>query len=200
MMRRRRRMGRALGLAGAALGLAAVTGSVRGRELDHRLYKAVNTHLEHPALDRFFSSLTELGSLYASLAAGAMVAASGRRRAAARAVGAASSMWVLGQGLKQIYRRTRPFDSTAPGRLLIGKPRGTSWPSSHPAVFLTFALVAARRLDLSGPARGALVALAGGVACSRVYLGVHYPADVAGGLLLGRAMADVWTAPDPDVR
>lgn len=200
MRRRRRNMARPLSLAGIALVVAALTGKARGRALDDRIYERINTELEHPTLDRLFSSLTELGSLYASLAAGAVVAASGHRRAAARAVGAAASMWVLGQGLKRIYRRNRPFQSLAPGRLLIGKPKGTSWPSSHPAVFLTFALVAARRLDLSGPARSALVALAGGVAFSRVYLGVHYPADVAGGLLLGRAMADLWTAPDPDVR
>lgn len=197
---RRRRIGRALGLAGVALGVAALTGKARGRALDDRLYEAVNTRLEHPTLDRAFSSLTELGSLYASLGAGAALAALGRRREAASAVGAAGTMWALGQALKKGYRRSRPFDSIAPGRLLIGRPRGTSWPSSHPAVFLAFALVAARRLDLPGPARGALVGLAGAVAFSRVYLGVHYPSDVAGGLLLGRAVADVWTAADPDVR
>lgn len=200
MRRRRRRIVRALSQAGAALGVAALTGKARGRALDDRIYERVNTRLEHPSLDRLFSGLTELGSLYASLAAGATLAALGHRREAANAVGAAGTMWVVGQVLKQAYRRTRPFQSTAPGRLLIGKPRGTSWPSSHPAVFLAFVLVAARKLGLSLPAHSALVGLAGAVAVSRVYLGVHYPSDVAGGLLLGRAVADIWTAADPDVR
>jgi membrane-associated phospholipid phosphatase len=94
-----------------------------------------------------------------------------------------------------VFRRLRPYEAQLPTplRLLIGKPRGASWPSAHPATFLTFATVAGRNLDLPHPGRRALVGLAGVVAASRVYLGVHYPADVIGGLLLGRAAADVWS-------
>jgi membrane-associated phospholipid phosphatase len=53
--------------------------------------------------------------------------------------------------------------------------------------------VAGRNLELSHPARRTLTGVAGLVAASRVYTGVHYPADVVGGLLLGRATADVWS-------
>lgn len=192
------RRGRTLGLAGVALAIGLATRAGPGRRLDDRIYKRVNSDFEHPALDRFFSAVTELGSLYASLGAGAAVAAAGRRKEAARALGAALSMWALGQGLKKAFRRPRPWLSEAPGRLLIGKPVGTSWPSSHPAVLFAFATVAARELGLGPAARGALNAVAAAVAASRVGLGVHYPSDVVGGLLLGRAVALAWR-PGPAV-
>jgi membrane-associated phospholipid phosphatase len=92
-----------------------------------------------------------------------------------------------------MFRRLRPYETGAPNRLLIGKPRGASWPSSHPAVLLTFVLVAGRDLGLSRTARATLTGLAWVVGASRVYLGVHYPSDVGGGLLVGRALAGLWS-------
>jgi undecaprenyl-diphosphatase len=103
-------------------------------------------------------------------------------------------MWLAGQGAKRWFSRPRPYDALANVRLLIDRPRGTSWPSSHPAVLLAFVTVASRNLGLEPGARAALAGLAGAVAMSRVYLGVHYPADVVGGLLLGRGVADLWSA------
>jgi len=187
-------------LVGAALGVAAATARGRGRALDDRLYKRVNTDLQHPALDAALGAVTELGSMWASIGAAAALAASGRKRVARDAVGAAGAMWILGQALKRRYGRARPFDSPAPGRLLIGKPAGTSWPSSHPAVLTAFVTVAARGLRLSRATRVGLAALAGAVGASRVYLGVHYPSDVAGGLLLGRALGDAWPDGSPASR
>ncbi len=69
-------------------------------------------------------------------------------------------------------------------------PRATSWPSSHPAVLLTFLTVAGRELGLSPARRAALAGLGAAVGISRIYVGVHYPADVVGGLLIGRSVAD----------
>ena len=104
--------------------------------------------------------------------------------------------------MKGVFRRPRPYDTFGPGgsRLLIGKPRGTSWPSSHPAVLLAFLTVAGRELDLGPAVRAASLGLAGAVGLSRVALGVHFPSDVAGGLLMGRAVGLAWPGSDPKRR
>jgi undecaprenyl-diphosphatase len=195
----KRRLGAVLLVAGA-LGVAGATAHGRGRRLDDRIYAFLNSRLEHPALDAVMRGVTELGSIYASAAASVAIAASGRRREALNAATAAGAMWMVGQSLKKRYGRPRPYLSEAPGRLLIGKPLGTSWPSVHPAVFTAFSSVAARDLDVAPAARSAVSAIASAVAFSRIYLGVHYPSDVAGGVLLGRAMAALWPAVRPSVR
>ena len=185
----------ARGLALVAAALAIGVTSARGplRKLDLRIYRFANRP-RGARTDAVAKGITELGSLWASAAASVVLARAGRKRAAADALGAALAMWAVGQLLKKGVRRPRPYEALEDARLLIAEPSGTSWPSSHPAVFLAFATVACRDLDSPPAARGAADALAGVVGASRIYLGVHYPANVAGGLLLGRAVADGWTA------
>jgi membrane-associated phospholipid phosphatase len=121
-----------------------------------------------------------------------VLAAKGRHRAAANGLGAAVAMWGIGQALKRVLNRPRPYHALEDVRLLIREPSGTSWPSSHPAVLMAFVTVAGHELAVSPGGRAALAGLAGVVGVSRIALGVHYPADVAGGLLLGRAVGEGW--------
>jgi membrane-associated phospholipid phosphatase len=180
-----------LAAGGAIVGHAALR-TEDGRELDESLFKALNA--EHgEGLERFYAGVTELGSLYAAAAAAAALALVGRRREGARALAGAGATWLLLQGVKRGVDRPRPFLADPAGtRRMIAEPHGTSWPSSHPAVLTTFTRVAARELGIGALGRSALTGLDASVAASRVALGVHYPSDVASGLLLGRAVARLW--------
>jgi undecaprenyl-diphosphatase len=180
-------------LAGAAAGIGhAALRTADGRALDARLFAAANAE-RGPARDRGFAAITEAGSLYAASAAAGALGALGRPREAARAQAGAGATWLALQGLKRLVDRPRPFLADPDGtRRLIAEPHGTSWPSSHPAVLTTFTRIASRELRVGAAGRAALTALDLSVAASRVALGVHYPSDVASGLLFGRSIARLW--------
>ena len=180
---------RAAGLGGAALAVGAWSSSGPGRERDLEAFREGNRD-RGPGADRFFRGVTELGSIWASVGAAAVLAATGHRRAAARGLAAASITWVAGQGLKRVFGRPRPYDAGLDGmHLRIERPNGTSWPSSHPAVLLSFLTVTSKDLGAGPIARAALDGLAATIGTSRVYVGVHFPSDVAGGILLGKSVA-----------
>jgi undecaprenyl-diphosphatase len=175
----------------AGVGYAALR-TADGERLDRALFEAGNTDAG-PGADRFFLGVTELGSLYAAAAAAGVLAVSGRPREGVRALSAAGATWLLGQGLKKAVNRPRPYEANEEAtRFLIAPPHGTSWPSSHPAVVTAFMSVAARELGIGGLGYAALTSVSASVAASRVYVGVHYPSDVASGFLLGRAVAALW--------
>jgi membrane-associated phospholipid phosphatase len=184
---------RSVTLAAAAAGVGyAALATDQGREADAALFDATNRG-HGPEADRVFAGVTELGSLYAAGAAAGSLAALGRPRQAMRAVAAAGSTWLLGQGVKKLVERPRPsVADPRRTRAMIATPMGTSWPSSHPAVFTAFVAVAGRELRAGAAARACLTAVGLTVAASRVYLGVHYPSDVVSGFLMGRAVAAIW--------
>ena len=188
-----RRLLRGAGLAVAACAIGVgVARDPRVAGLDRDGFAALNGG-HGPGADRVFSAVTELGSLYATGAAAVTLAAMGRHREAARAFAATATTWVVLQGMKKVVDRPRPLDASPEGaRQLIARPRGQSWPSSHPAVLTTFSRVVARELGVDAGGRAALGALDVTVAASRVDLGVHYPSDVISGLLLGRTVAAWW--------
>ena len=85
--------------------------------------------------------------------------------------------------LKNLVRRIRPCDIKDAVRLLIPYPSDYSFPSGHTAV----SFAAASALYFAGEKylwKAALV-LAAFIAFSRMYLYVHYPTDVLGGILFG---------------
>ena len=85
--------------------------------------------------------------------------------------------------LKPTIQRIRPFDVITDIELLVKRPLDYSFPSGHTAASFTsvMALYLAGEKKLWIPA----LVLAVLIAFSRLYLYVHYPTDVLGGMIIG---------------
>ena len=164
--------------------VAAIDDAIMSWVVAHR-----TATLNHAAVD-----VTALGSLtlVALFALGALfvLVVVGDLRGALHLLLALTGSSLMIAWLKSFLERPRPL-----GHRLV-EAGGYSYPSGHAVsaavLYVTLALVGSRHFK--GPAyRRMLIALAVAttllVAASRVYLGVHYPTDVASGTALGAGWA-----------
>jgi undecaprenyl-diphosphatase len=172
--------------AAAALGVAVGRERLAGPDAQAR---ALIHNRRSETLDRVLPAVTDLGSTYAVGGASATLWLLGKKTLARDVLAAGGIAWTLAQATKPLFRRARPYDA-GEVEIMVRKPAGLSYPSGHPAVAEAVWRVVEPRVR--APARGLLARVPRVVAFSRVYVGVHYPVDVIGGLLLGRAVGDLW--------
>jgi decaprenylphosphoryl-5-phosphoribose phosphatase len=95
--------------------------------------------------------------------------------------------WAAARGLKRLDHRRRPCQ-TGDAAPLVACPKNSSLPSDEAACAFAAAVYASARLPrLAVP----LYLGATFTAASRVYVGVHYPTDVAAGASLGALLARI---------
>lgn len=167
----------------AAVVVASLVGARSGRidALDRR----VGAHLVRPrgtTVDRAVGVGTDLGSVYGLAGVCLALAIGGHRERAVELAAAGGLAWCAAQGAKPLVGRARPYQADGATRL-VAEPAGSSWPSGHAAVAAAMADTVAGRLAPGPRVLARTAAL--GVACSRLYVGVHHPSDVAAGAGIG---------------
>ena len=157
--------------------------------LDARLFLLINRSQQNPVFDLVMPILsTKRYFLLPAAAAVLMLLVwGGRRMWLVLAVGVGALVLAdLGSTLmREGLHRTRPCHVIPGVHLLVGCSGSFSLPSSHASNMFAIATVGWLAL---GRWRWGLLALAVGVAYSRVYVGVHYPGDVLAGALWGTAL------------
>jgi membrane-associated phospholipid phosphatase len=154
--------------------------------IDERLLRVARTWEHTPGRDHAvarFSRLGEHAGVWLAIGLLGQTLDRDRRGRWRRATASVAGAYVLNTAVKLLVRRRRPSLPGLPP--LTGTPTGLSFPSAHATSSFAGALAYSR---LGLPAT-ALYALATGLSMSRLYLGVHYPSDVAAGALLGSALA-----------
>jgi len=161
------------------------------KAFDINWFMQINHNLQNPFFDWIMPAISKAGQgglLWIIL--GLVLIIFGRpdiKKAAFLMLTALFAGYVAGdEVLKQIFQRPRPFEAIAGVNLLVAPPGSFSFPSGHATAAFACGLVLTRKTPiLSWP----VLILAGAMAFSRVYVGVHYPLDVLAGSILGVACA-----------
>ena len=144
--------------------------------------------LRCPVLDAlavFFDQAGARGEIW--IAFTAVLLAFRRTRRAGLAMALALGLYMLAghSALKPLFARPRPCDLRPEMLTLVARPHGWSFPSGHTASAFAAAFALWRQdRKLGSPA----LILAVFIAFTRLYLYVHFPTDILGGVVLGLAL------------
>ena len=137
-------------------------------------------------LDTFMTSITKLGDagiVWIILTIILLLIPKTRKAGVYMAVALIAGLVICNVILKPIVARPRPYSINKTVQLLVTPLKDYSFPSGHTAA--SFASVSALYFaERKKMAAGALI-LSILIAFSRLYLYVHYPTDVLGGLIIG---------------
>ncbi len=145
-----------------------------------------------PVSERGLTAITQLGATWLVVVLALVVAVVGYLQRPNRWIPVflltvLAGQWLLTNGIKELFDRVRPTLNP------IAETLGPSFPSGHTATAAAFyaaaALVLGRGASPHGRAllAGAAAGIAVAVACTRVFLDVHWLTDTIAGLFLGWA-------------
>jgi undecaprenyl-diphosphatase len=162
--------------------------------LDNQLFYYLNGNLANPFFDILFPFITESKNwIPVWILLFAFIIYDFRKQSRVKtgiilvvllAVCVGLSDFVSSKIIKEFVGRIRPCHTLEGVRLLVNCGAGKSFPSSHSVNNFAAALFL---IPFYSKWRYYLIVVATLVAFSRVYVGVHYPFDILGGMAIGSA-------------
>lgn len=131
----------------------------------------------------FVTSLGDVGWFWIAVSVLLLIPKSTRKVGVMALISIGIGALITNVALKNLVARTRPYEVIEGLHLLIEPQSDFSFPSGHSCASFAAAMVYYRMFPkkYGVPA----VVLAALIACSRLYVGVHYPSDVVVGVCIG---------------
>lgn len=158
-------------------------------QMDWAVLYFIQSDLVHPSLNgimRFFTHFGDIGATWLFIALLCLLSNKHRKLGLLLLIGLALQVVVGNLLLKPLIARPRPCFLDESISLLIKLPEDYSFPSGH-----TFSSFLCASLIVKYHKKWGYFAtfLASLIAFSRLYLFVHFPSDVIGGMILGLSLA-----------
>ena len=154
--------------------------------IDGQILLFIQEHLRNPVFDRFFKFIRHLGDagiFWILLTVVLLCFRQTRRAGIYSACALIGSLVVNNLILKNLAGRIRPYEVVEGLQCIVAPAVDASFPSGHTGASFASAVSIFRQLP--GKYAVFLIVLASLIAFSRLYVGIHYPTDVLGGLVTG---------------
>ena len=158
-------------------------------QLDQNILLFIQEYIRHDWMDWFWKGITHLGDFgifWILLTIVLLIPKKTRKAGGASALALIIGTLITNVAIKNMVARIRPYEVIQELELMIEKQKDFSFPSGHTwASFASaFAIYKCKEV-FPKKWRIAAMVLATLIALSRLYVGVHYPTDVLGGLIVG---------------
>ena len=154
--------------------------------IDGQILLFIQEHIRNALCDVFFKSITHLGDagiFWILLTIVLLCFKQTRKAGIYSACGLILSLIVNNLILKNLVGRVRPYELVEGLNCIVGPAHDASFPSGHTGASFASAVSIYKQI----PKKYAIffIVLASLIAFSRLYVGIHYPTDVLGGLVTG---------------
>lgn len=154
-------------------------------EFEYTILDFIQNNFSHPIVDevmKFFSFLGNSGWVWILLGVSLLFFKKTRKIGITICLSLIFSLLICNITLKPLIARTRPYELREAIALIIDRPNDFSFPSGHTSA----SFAAAVAIFAHDKRYGAIaLTLASLIAFSRLYLYVHFPTDVLGGMIIG---------------